>query len=154
GRVEVTGPESLVVSARLNAYGEDGTLLSTAIEPVVSAASLVPAGQAIHLQGLANTADAVTRWGVITAGDRRACSLAAYRARRPRARRPLAGRRGPPRARLPRAAPGVPLRLARRGAPPGDLRRPGLRLRRRAVARRQPRPLRRPVDEPRRRPDG
>ncbi len=80
GRVEVTGPEALVVTARLNAYGEDGSLLSSAVEPVVSADSLVPAGQTIHLQGLANTADAVTRWGVITAGDRGACSLAAYSA--------------------------------------------------------------------------
>src|SRR4051794_41127953 len=51
GRVEVTGPEALVVSARLNAYGQDGSLLSSAVEPVVSADSLIPAGQAIHLQG-------------------------------------------------------------------------------------------------------
>jgi hypothetical protein len=80
GRIEVSGPETLVVSARLNAYGEDGSLLSSAVEPVVSAASLIPAGQPIHLQGLANTADAVTRWGVITAGDRGTCSLAAYSA--------------------------------------------------------------------------
>ena len=80
GRVEVSGPDSLVVSARLLAYGEDGTLLSSAVEPIVSAQSLVPAGQTIHLQGLANTADAVTRWGVVTAGDRGTCSLAAYSA--------------------------------------------------------------------------
>jgi len=80
GRVEVTGPDSLVVTARLLAYGEDGSLLSSAVEPVVSADNLVPAGRTIHLQGLANTADAVTRWGVITAGDRGACSLAAYSA--------------------------------------------------------------------------
>jgi len=78
GRVEVTGPDSLVVTARLLAYGEDGSLLSSAVEPVVSADDLVPAGRTIHLQGLANTADAVTRWGVITAGDRGACSLAAF----------------------------------------------------------------------------
>ncbi len=80
GRIEVSGPEALVVSARLNAFAQDGNLLSSAIEPVVSADNLVPAGQTIHLQGLTNSADAVTRWGVLTAGDQGSCSFAAYSA--------------------------------------------------------------------------
>jgi len=78
GRVEVSGPAALAVSARLNAFDGDGRLLSSAVEPAVSAASLVPAGQTIHLQGLVNTADAVSRLGVVTAGDLGACSLSAF----------------------------------------------------------------------------
>jgi hypothetical protein len=80
GRVEVTGPAALVVSARLNAYDREGGLLSSAAEPVVSADNLIPAGQTIHLQGLANTADAATRLGIVTAGDLGSCSFAAYSA--------------------------------------------------------------------------
>ncbi|HEY8022269.1 MAG TPA: hypothetical protein VIH93_14285 [Thermoanaerobaculia bacterium] len=78
GRVEVSGPAALVVSARLNAYGQDGLLLSSAVEPLVSAENLVPAGQPIHLQGLANSADAVTRWGALTIDEQGSCSFAAF----------------------------------------------------------------------------
>jgi len=78
GHVEITGPAETAVTARLVAYGKDGGLLSSDLEPVVSAADLVPPGQTIRLLDLANTADIVTRLSVVTVDDLGSCSFTAY----------------------------------------------------------------------------
>jgi hypothetical protein len=78
GHVEVTGPERTAVTARLVAYGQDGRLLSSALEPVVSADDLADRGQTFQLLDLAATDLFVSRLGVITADGLGSCSFTAY----------------------------------------------------------------------------
>jgi hypothetical protein len=78
GHVEVTGPAEMAVDARLVAYGQDGNTLSSEMEPVVSGDQLIPNGRWMVLPKLADTADAVTRLGIVTASDPGFCSLTAY----------------------------------------------------------------------------
>jgi len=78
GYVEVTGPAAMAVSARLLASGHDRGLLSSAAEPIVRAEDLMPSGQTVYLTNLENTAEVVTRLGVVTTGALGYCAFAAY----------------------------------------------------------------------------
>jgi hypothetical protein len=84
GLLAIDGPPRLLVSARLAATDAAGKPLSGAAVPIVADASLVPAGQVIHLQGLERTGGTVSRLGLVTLGTSLGktagtCQVAAFR---------------------------------------------------------------------------
>jgi hypothetical protein len=80
GRLEVTLPPATAtgINARLVAYGRGGRPLSSAEEPVFTKAGLIPSGQTMYLQNLADTPGFVVRLGIVMADDRGSCTLTAY----------------------------------------------------------------------------
>jgi hypothetical protein len=81
GMLEIAGGDELVVTARVEAIGPTGEVLSSASVPAVSAANAMPAGSMAHLQGLGRLPGAVTNFALLNLSTQPAsCDVSAFRA--------------------------------------------------------------------------
>lgn len=82
GMLEIAGAAEIMIDARLEAIGADGSIRSSAQVPVLSPERVVPAGTRAHLQGLERSAAGpITDFGVVNLSRQPArCSIEAYQA--------------------------------------------------------------------------
>ena len=82
GMLQISGGDELRVSARVEAIGPDGALLSSAGVPAVSTENALAGGSVAHLQGLGRTAaGAVTNFALLNLSNQAAtCTVSAFRA--------------------------------------------------------------------------
>jgi hypothetical protein len=81
GMLEIAGPETLAVSARLEGASRAGRVVSATSLPVVGADRQIPAGTAAQLQGISRAAAGTLHgFGLINLGTEAAvCTVTAYR---------------------------------------------------------------------------
>jgi hypothetical protein len=81
GMLELSGPPSVVVSARIEGLAANGNLLASAEVPIVSGAGATASGQHDQLVGLEQSANgAATDFGLVNLGSATAhCTLQAFR---------------------------------------------------------------------------
>jgi hypothetical protein len=81
GMLEISGDAELMVSARVEAIGPSGVLLSSASVPAVAAENALPAGAVLHLQGLGRApGGAVTNFALLNLSTQAAtCTVSAFR---------------------------------------------------------------------------
>jgi hypothetical protein len=81
GMLEVNGAPQLVVTARVEAIGPGGVVISSAQVPVVSKENLLAANAVAHLQGLKQTTAISTQFGLLNMSRTAAqCTVRGYRA--------------------------------------------------------------------------
>lgn len=81
GMVEITGAPQLVVNARIDAIGANGSILSSANVPVVAAGNVIKKNSTAHIQGVERTGrGTLTDLGIINLSNAAAqCTVKAYR---------------------------------------------------------------------------
>jgi len=81
GMVEISGSPQLVVNARIDAIGGNGSILSSANVPVVAAGNAIKANTTAHIQGIERTSrGTMSDLGVLNLSNAAAqCTVKAYR---------------------------------------------------------------------------